>query len=325
MTGTIIFYSTLRFLWQTLTSSTSKDTEFCSFSEIWDGFSVKQRAQYKMRKNVCPLLYICHSMYLCTFFPDKHKVLSVFAVTKPTDWLVSWQHGHKQLVKSKICLPSFWKNPVKVNCRCEDKLKREWKNTGETGLYQLQTLILIIECAIIEYLEPINRTTHTHLRDNQQWRGFSNISMSLKSQSIQQYKGIASTSYRAVLPWRILLSLHLLHCLQHIINFECFSGEEEWKTHMFRQNSLVLQSLIYIVDMNYVWNLSFCIFIFSNTRSHENITRFPTSWHLFDHFCETWRWASCAKIWAEKRKGNSLFSHALKPSIDKKKGSWSDE
>lgn len=41
--GSFKFYFTLRFLWQTLTSSTSKDTEFCSFSEFWDGFSVCQK------------------------------------------------------------------------------------------------------------------------------------------------------------------------------------------------------------------------------------------------------------------------------------------
>lgn len=36
---------------------------------------------------------------------------------------------HKYLVKNKICLPSLWKNPVKVNCRCEDKLKKQEKNS----------------------------------------------------------------------------------------------------------------------------------------------------------------------------------------------------
>lgn len=28
----------------------------------------------------------------------------------------------KYLVMINNCLPSLWKNPVKVNCRCEDKL-----------------------------------------------------------------------------------------------------------------------------------------------------------------------------------------------------------
>lgn len=35
---------TLRFLWQTFTSSTSRETEFCSFSELWHGLSVKNQS-----------------------------------------------------------------------------------------------------------------------------------------------------------------------------------------------------------------------------------------------------------------------------------------
>lgn len=152
-----MFYFTLRFLWQTLTSSTSKDTEFCSFSEIWDGFSVKeQRAQYQLfdpRRwwRMCVHL-ICHSTGVAfSLFPRQAQSAEhVYGCWADCHRLVSWQHKHKQLVKSKICLPSFWKNPVKVNCRCEDKLKRTKTDIGSYQLFQL--LILIIECMITEYL-----------------------------------------------------------------------------------------------------------------------------------------------------------------------------
>lgn len=77
----------------------------------------------------------------------------------------------KHSAKSKICSPSLWKNPVKVNCRCEDKLK--------------------------------NREMHT-------W----NHCWTLRN----RLNNINS----AALPRRILLSLHLLHCLQHIVHFEYF-------------------------------------------------------------------------------------------------------
>lgn len=45
--ASVVFNFTLRFLWQTLTSSTSKDTEFCSFSEFCDGFSVWKQTNKK--------------------------------------------------------------------------------------------------------------------------------------------------------------------------------------------------------------------------------------------------------------------------------------
>lgn len=37
----------------------------------------------------------------------------------------------------------------------------------------------------------------------------------------------------AVLPWRILLHLHLFYHLQHIIHFKCFPGSKK-KTKIFR-------------------------------------------------------------------------------------------
>lgn len=37
-------------------------------------------------------------------------------------------------------------------------------------------------------------------------------------------------------------------------------------------------------------------------------SRLHTFWHLFDHFCETWRWVSCAKIWAKKKKEGGRIS-----------------
>lgn len=30
-------------------------------------------------------------------------------------------------MKTVVFLPSLWKNPVKVSCRCEDKLKNQQK------------------------------------------------------------------------------------------------------------------------------------------------------------------------------------------------------
>lgn len=102
---------TFRFLWQTLTSSTSRETELCSFSEFWDGFSVREKVREK-KKSVSYVSSFCLFRF-CTNIT-------------PTHWYkaykyIAFEHGANRRVLMGI--PSLWKNPVKVSCRCEDKLE----------------------------------------------------------------------------------------------------------------------------------------------------------------------------------------------------------
>lgn len=119
---------------------------------------------------------------------------------------------HKYLVKCKICLPSLWKNPVKVNCRCEDKLKNQQKNAHEIWSYQGHELKMKSQ-KLFQY-------------------GCSGIFVPKNDPVMKGH----INSCGAVLPWRILLSLHLLHCLQHIIHFEYFPGWRNSKSHRLKMN-----------------------------------------------------------------------------------------
>lgn len=90
-----------------------------------------------------------------------------------------------------IFLPSLWKNPVKVSCKCEDKLKKKNKENCDSLLAAAKLFFFL-----------------SHL-------------VSLKNP--------ADEDNLSVVPWRILLSLHFFHCLQHVIHFEYFPKKRNFK------------------------------------------------------------------------------------------------
>ncbi len=80
---------TFLFLWQTLTSSTSTDTELSSFSEFCNGFS--------------------------DTLNNKPASLS--------DQRTIFVYADESVHKPKVSLPVLWKNPVKVSCRFDAMLQ----------------------------------------------------------------------------------------------------------------------------------------------------------------------------------------------------------
>lgn len=94
---------TFRFLWHTLTSSTSRDTEFCSFSLSWDGFPMTKNTDDRLPESVEP------------------------AGMKTKNGC--WEAEH---------WPALWKKPVKVSCRLEAKLWTRERKTVHTSYLQWQ-------------------------------------------------------------------------------------------------------------------------------------------------------------------------------------------
>lgn len=74
---------TFRFLWQTLTSSTSRETELCSFSEFWDGFSVRGRKWEKKVSYVSSFVFRFCTNITLTHWYKAYKY-------------IAFEHGAKQ-------------------------------------------------------------------------------------------------------------------------------------------------------------------------------------------------------------------------------------
>lgn len=102
------------------------------------------RAQRQTQMFSTPAAYCC---FCCTYMhivPWYKSMILVFLISVVKYiilyFLFRRDTKYRRLLKTEICLPSLWKNPVKVNCRCEDKLKNKrkkhklnWDTLGTTA------------------------------------------------------------------------------------------------------------------------------------------------------------------------------------------------
>lgn len=77
------------------------------------------------------LLTAVFAALTCTLVPWYKSMILIFLISV-VKYIILYFFFRKDtkyrcLLKTEICLPSLWKNPVKVNCRCEDKLKNNGK------------------------------------------------------------------------------------------------------------------------------------------------------------------------------------------------------
>lgn len=329
------FDLTLRFLWQTLTSSTSKDTEFCSFSEFWDGFSVRQQQQEFSVNHSHPSWYINHLLYspLASVYPSSCVLSTYYIHTR----LLSWQHrSYTKFVCVRTgSLVIHTANRVQVS----DHLWAELHFSPSP-----------LSCSSTEWSEPWIRCSHVTASENDMqlkrtltctvthsvtaayiwWQSGVCTSVKIFTRCIWEWTNTPSTQQRVKsahhpygrTQWRLTVDVKT--------NWKTERRTREITAERSETVSTTSTPLRYLGEscspfiFSTVCNISSTLntFLRGRIQSHAGYdtaiqhintsststcikkgteNTFRTFWRLFYRFCETWRWASCAKIWAKKR------------------------